>query len=186
MNEPPPTVPGEHPMEQPILTVLGQYPLETFFICCAIITFIIQWIALKYVFKINDLVTAGKYPYREYSYRAKDILSYFPDVLLLAASIISLLSCVGIVILRFLVVDIVEVMFSDWEYWLSNGDYRRRFNYLWVYPLLIVLPYLVIFWSGLCIRLSGSSIKGYIWSFFYRRKLKIERSRARARRPSWW
>jgi hypothetical protein len=142
MNEPPPTVPGEHPMEQPILTVLGQYPLETFFICCAIITFIIQWIALKYVFKINDLVTAGKYPYREYSYRAKDILSYFPDVLLLAASIISLLSCVGIVILRFFVVDLVEAFFSDWEYLLSNSDFRRRFNYFLVVSIAdsIALP----------------------------------------------
>ena len=183
MNEPPLSVLGEHPMEQPILTVIGQHPLETFFICCAIITFIIQMIAMKCNEKTNDLVSAGKYPYRNYSFRVKDILSYFPDVLLLTASIISLLSWVGIVVLRFLVVDLLELTFSDWEYVLRRP---RGYNAPILYIVLVALPYVMIFWSGLLIFWSGSSIKGYIGQFLYRRKLKIERSRARARRPSWW
>ena len=176
MNEPPLSVLGEHPMEQPILTLLGQHPIETSFICCAIITFIIQLIAMKCNEKTDDLVSAGKYPYRNYSFRVKDILSYFPDVLLLTASIISLLSWVGIVVLR-------ELTFSDWEYVLRRP---RGYNAPILYKVLVALPYVMIFWSGLLIFWSGSSIKGYIGQFLYRRKLKIERSRARARRPSWW
>ena len=183
MNEPPLTVLGEHPMEQPILTLLGQHPIETSFICCAIITFIIQLIAMKCNEKINDLVTAGKYPYRNYSYRVKDILSFLPDVLLLVASIISLLSCVGIVILRILVVDLVEFTFSDWEYILRR---HRGYNALFLYIVMVALPYVMIFYSGFLIRHSGYSTKDYICEFLYRRKLKIERSRARAPRPSWW
>ena len=178
MNEPPLTVLGEHPMEQPLLTVLGQHPIETSFICCAIITFIIQWIAMKWSDKISDLATAGKY-----SYRVKDKLSFFPNVLSLTASIISLLSCVGIVILRFLVVDLVEFTFSDWEYILRRP---RGYNAPILYIVLVALPYVVIFWSGFLIWCSGFSIKCAIGEFLYRRKLKIERSRARARRPSWW
>jgi len=165
MNEPPLTVLGEHPMKQPFLTVLGNHPIETSFICCAIITFIIQLI-------IPSQVAAHQ-----------KIRGFFFDVISLIASIVCLFSCVGIVILRFFVVDLVEFTFGDWDYLYRRN---KRGDPLLVYIAMVALPYLMIFLSGLGIWSSGSSIKNYIWKFLYRRKLKIERSRARARRPSWW
>ena len=166
MNEPPLTVLGKHPMEQPILIVLGQHPIETSFICCAIITFIIQLI-------IPSQVAAHQ-----------KIQGFFFDIILLIASIVCLLSCVGIVILRFFVVDLLEFTFSDWEYILRIP--RWGFGGPFLYIVLVALPYVMIFFSGFLIWYSGSSTKDYIRQFLYRRKLKIERSRARARRPSWW
>ena len=165
MNEPPLTVLGEHPMEQPILTLLGQHTIETSFICCAIITFIIQLI-------IPSQVAAHQ-----------KIRGLFFDIILLIASIVSLLSCVGIVILRFFVVDLVELTFSDWEFWFRRP---RGSSAPILYIAMVALPYLMIFVSGLSISTSWYSIKKNIGIFLTRRELKIERSRARSRRPSWW
>ena len=165
MNEPPLSVLGEHQMEQPILTLLGQHPIETSFICCAIITFIIQLI-------IPSQVAAHQ-----------KIRGFFFDIILLIASIFCLFSCVGIVILRFFVVDLLEIAFSDWEFWFSR---TRGGNAPLLYIFLVALPYLMISLSGLSIWASWHSVKMNIGIFLTRRELKIEQSRARSRRPSWW
>ena len=165
MNEPPLTVLGEHPMKQPFLTVLGNHPIETSFICCAIITFIIQLI-------IPSQVAAHQ-----------KIRGFFFDVISLIASIVCLFSCVGIVILRFFVVDLVEFTFSDWDYLYRRN---KRGDPLLVYIAMVALPYLMIFLSGLSIWASWHSVKMNIGIFLTRRELKIEQSRARSRRPSWW
>lgn len=110
----------------------------------------------------------------------KHILYFLFEVLLLTASIICVMSCVGIVTLRFLVVDLVEFTFSDWEYVLRRP---RGYGAPILYIVLVVLPYLLIFYSGWVTYMAGHMVIMEIEGFFRTIKRKIERKRPSRRLP---